>query len=231
MRVALRRGAACSSALLGADLLGVPHGADRRSCPTRTRATSSSHRAGAGGRVARLHDERSRKQAEQILRKAARGRRTMFAVGGFSFSGAAPNQGIDVRAAEGRSTSGAGDEHSAQAVRRPAARPLFGRSPARSSIPFLPPSIHGLGHVRRLPVRAARSDAADRHRRARRAATQQLIGAGQPDAGARRACSRSSPRTIRSSSSTIDREQAQEPRHAARARSPTRCRCSSARRT
>ena len=48
----------CSSGCLGADLLGLHAACRRRSCPTRIQGYFITHRAGAAGRVARVHDER-----------------------------------------------------------------------------------------------------------------------------------------------------------------------------
>jgi HAE1 family hydrophobic/amphiphilic exporter-1 len=82
------------------------------------------------------------RQAEEIIKRQPEANR-MFAAGGFSFAGAAPNQGImfvqlkDFDERPGR-------EHSAQAV----LGRLYGEFSTITGamvIPFLPPSIQGLG--------------------------------------------------------------------------------------
>jgi len=82
------------------------------------------------------------RQVEQIMMKMPEHNR-MFAAGGFSFAGSAPNQGImfaqlkDFKARRG-------DAHSAKAI----VGQLFGafsQIPGAMVIPFLPPSIQGLG--------------------------------------------------------------------------------------
>jgi HAE1 family hydrophobic/amphiphilic exporter-1 len=82
------------------------------------------------------------KQAEQIMRRQPETIR-MFAAGGFSFTGAAPNQGIMfVQLKDFSERRGA--EHSAQAL----LGRLYGEFSAITGamvIPFLPPSIQGLG--------------------------------------------------------------------------------------
>ena len=161
-------------------------------------------RAGAAGRVARLHDEhreagradhrRSMPEVEPHVRR----RRLQLRRGG-------AEPGHHVRAAEGLRPSGRGDEHSAKAV----VGQLFGafsQITGAMVIPFLPPSIQGLGQFGGFPYELLDQSGGPIEDLA--AAAQQLIGAGQPDAGPDRRSSRSSPPTIRSSSSTIDREQA-----------------------
>jgi hydrophobic/amphiphilic exporter-1 (mainly G- bacteria), HAE1 family len=82
------------------------------------------------------------KQAEQIMMKMPE-HKTMFAAGGFSFAGSAPNQGIlfaQLKDFDERR----GEEHSAKAV----VGELFGafsQITGAMVIPFLPPSIQGLG--------------------------------------------------------------------------------------
>jgi HAE1 family hydrophobic/amphiphilic exporter-1 len=81
------------------------------------------------------------KQAEQILMETPEVR-AVFAVTGFSFSGAAPNQGImfvALKPFEERE----GDEHRLQAVLNRLRGPLFGIQGAMV-IPFAPPSINGI---------------------------------------------------------------------------------------
>jgi HAE1 family hydrophobic/amphiphilic exporter-1 len=81
------------------------------------------------------------KQAEKILMETPEVR-AVFAVTGFSFSGAAPNQGImfvALKPFEERE----GEEHRLQAVLNRLRGPLFGIQGAMV-IPFAPPSINGL---------------------------------------------------------------------------------------
>jgi HAE1 family hydrophobic/amphiphilic exporter-1 len=80
-------------------------------------------------------------QAEQILMKDP-DVLALFSVMGFSFSGAAPNQGIMfVRLKEFKDRTG--DTHSLQAVLRRVTGPLFG-IPGAIVVAFTPPSIPGL---------------------------------------------------------------------------------------
>ena len=69
--------------------------------------------------------------------------RHMFGVGGFSFAGSGPNQGILFCMLKDFAER-PGEEHSAKALRRPAVRRV---QPVTGAIvfPFLPPSINGLG--------------------------------------------------------------------------------------
>ena len=99
-----------------------------------------------------------------------------------------------------------GEEHSAQGAGRPAVRRRSAQITGAMVIPFLPPSIQGLGQFGGFTYELL--DQSGGPIENLEAAAQQLIGAGQPDAGPGRRCSRSSPPTIRSWSSTIDREQA-----------------------
>lgn len=81
------------------------------------------------------------KQVESILMKTPEVR-TVFSVAGFSFSGAASNQGImfvPLKPFEERQ----GDEHRLQAVLARLRGPLFGVQGALA-IPFAPPSINGI---------------------------------------------------------------------------------------
>ena len=82
------------------------------------------------------------KQAEQIMKRQPESSR-MFAAGGFSFAGSAPNQGIMFAQLKDFSER-RGAEHSAQAV----LGRLYGEFSQITGalvIPFLPPSIQGLG--------------------------------------------------------------------------------------
>ena len=80
-------------------------------------------------------------QAEQVLMKDP-DVLALFSVMGFSFSGAAPNQGIMfVRLKEFKDRTG--DTHSLQAVLRRVTGPLFG-IPGAIVVAFTPPSIPGL---------------------------------------------------------------------------------------
>ncbi len=119
------------------------------------------HRAGAGRRVARVHDGIA-KQAEKIL-FAEPEIAAAFSVMGFSFSGAAPNNGLmfaRLKAYAERQRA----EQSLEAVLEPRARRAV-RHPRRDrACRSPPPAIQGLSRVRRLPVRGARSDRR-RHRR------------------------------------------------------------------
>ena len=135
----------------------------------------------------------------------------MFAVGGFGFAGAAPNQGMFFMHAEADSTSAAGAEHSAQALVGQAVRRRSAQIPGATVIPFLPPAIQGLGQFGGFQLRAARPERrADR--RIWRAAAQQLIGQGNQTpglAGAVHAVHRQ-----RSAARRDDRSRAgEEPRH------------------
>jgi HAE1 family hydrophobic/amphiphilic exporter-1 len=82
------------------------------------------------------------KQAEQIVSKLPEHHR-MFAAGGFSFAGSAPNQGILFEQLKDFPER-PGDAHSAKAI----VGQLFGafsQITGAMVIPFLPPSIQGLG--------------------------------------------------------------------------------------
>ncbi|HEV3141505.1 MAG TPA: multidrug efflux RND transporter permease subunit [Vicinamibacterales bacterium] len=82
------------------------------------------------------------KQAEQIMKAQPESNR-MFAAGGFSFAGTAPNQGIMFAQLKDFNER-RGDEHSAKAV----VGRLYGAFSQITDamvIPFLPPSIQGLG--------------------------------------------------------------------------------------
>ena len=135
-------------------------------------------RPGAGRRVARVHDQTSRKQAEAVDPAAAGSRWRSFSVAGFSFSGAAPNQGLmfvrlkDFRRAARAETS----------RWRPCSDrirgPLLGGIPGALVIPVAPPAIQGLSHVRRIPVRGARRSRAATSR-TWPSVTGQMIAQGQ----------------------------------------------------
>ena len=145
-----------------------------RSCPRRTPATSSPW---SRRRPARRSStpRTSTRQAEAILKKDP-DIESSFAVMGFSFSGAAPNQGL-IFAAMKPFAERHGEEHSVKATLARIFGPLLGRSAAAIVVPFAPPSIQGLGPVRRLrvpgprPVRAATSTRWS-------AATYGMVGAG-----------------------------------------------------
>jgi hydrophobic/amphiphilic exporter-1 (mainly G- bacteria), HAE1 family len=82
------------------------------------------------------------KQAEQIMMKLPESKQ-MFAAGGFGFTGTAPNQGV-LFAQLKDFNERRGEEHSAKAV----VGQLFGafsQITGAMVIPFLPPSINGLG--------------------------------------------------------------------------------------
>jgi hydrophobic/amphiphilic exporter-1 (mainly G- bacteria), HAE1 family len=81
-------------------------------------------------------------QVQAVLGKV-REVESVFAVTGFSFTGNAPNRGI-VFAGLRPYSQRKGDEHSAAAVLNRLRGPLFGISGALV-IPFLPPSVNGLG--------------------------------------------------------------------------------------
>ena len=84
------------------------------------------------------------KQVEQIAAEDARDSDTMFGVGGFSFAGSAPNQGIMFVHAEGLRPSG----RATRTRRKAVVGQLFGafsQITGAMVIPFLPPSINGLG--------------------------------------------------------------------------------------
>jgi len=83
------------------------------------------------------------KQAEQIMQRLPESNK-MFAAGGFGFTGTAPNQGI-VFAQLKDFTERRGDQHSAKTI----VGQLFGafsQITGAMVIPFLPPSIQGLGN-------------------------------------------------------------------------------------
>ena len=167
----------------------------RRRCSARptgsTRAVPPGVRARRGPGLLHHHRPGAGRARRSSTRRTSRSRPSrscckdpeiagVFAVVGFSFSGAAPNQGHDVRAAEADSTSGKGDEHSLQAVVGRLSRPAARRSPARWSLPFPPPSIQGLGAFGGFQFEVldqTRRPTSTRWRRRRYA----LIGAGQPD--------------------------------------------------
>ena len=83
------------------------------------------------------------KQAEAIIVEAAGGRRRS-SVAGFSFSGAAPNPGADVRAAEGDRRAPEGEDQSLARVLGRMRGPLLGGIPGALVIPVAPPAIQGL---------------------------------------------------------------------------------------
>ena len=94
------------------------------------------------GRLARLHDEHRQAGRTASCRRRRRCS-NVFGVGGFSFGGSAPNPGmmfVMLKDFDERP----GDEHCAKAV----VGRLFGafsQITGATVIPFLPPSINGLG--------------------------------------------------------------------------------------
>ena len=117
------------------------------------------------------------KKAEQII-YADKDVAAAFSVMGFSFSGAAPNNGmIFIRLKDYDERQG--KDQSLQAVLQRLSGPLF-MIPGAIVAAFPPPSIQGLWRVRRLPVRSARSNRLDRHQHARRRDVRH-DGRGQPE--------------------------------------------------
>jgi hydrophobic/amphiphilic exporter-1 (mainly G- bacteria), HAE1 family len=115
------------------------------------------------------------KEAEKIL-LATPEIRAVFSVMGFSFSGAAPNQGlmfVSLKPFDERTE----DEQRLQAVLNRLRGPLFGVQGAMV-IPFAPPPIEGHGRVRRVHVPGARP-VGRRHRRPWRRRGQRDRGSGQ----------------------------------------------------
>ena len=150
----------------------------------------------------------------------------MFAVGGFSFAGSAPNQGILFVQLKDFAER-PGEEHSAKAHRRPAVRRV--QPDHRRDGHSVPAAVDpGPRPVRRLHLRAARSERrADRGPRGGGAAADR---AGEPDAGAGGAVHAvHRERSAAASSTSI----ASRPRASAcrSATSPTRCRSCSGRPT
>ena len=167
--------------------------------------------AGAGGRVARVHGQR---RAGRPRRSCSRSPTSpaVFSVMGFSFSGAAPNQGImfvRLKPFDERH----GDEHSAQAIVARLRGKLLGGISGAIVVAVPAAADPRPRRVRRVRVRGARPERR-RHREP---------GGGHAGAGAARGnqspscagCSRRSPPTTRSCYVTIDRERAQGAGHAA----------------
>ncbi len=167
------------------------------------------------------------RQAEQVLLKDP-DIEGVFSVMGFSFSGAAPNQGLIFSSLKPFAQT---QRNRARAQKRPGPghADRSSASAERSSSPFAPPSIPGLGQLRRLRVPGPRS-VGRRHQRA---------GGGDVRRWSARATA--SPRAGRAVQLVHGERPAVERRDrpraracagcAARARSRARCRSSSARRT
>jgi hydrophobic/amphiphilic exporter-1 (mainly G- bacteria), HAE1 family len=118
---------------------GVPGGADGVRARGGRRLLHHD-RAGAGGRLARVHDRN--RQAGRADLYARAGHRGVFSVMGFSFAGAAPEQRPHLHAAEGlRRAAGAPSSRSGRA--QPHARAAV-RIPGAIVVPFAPPAIQGL---------------------------------------------------------------------------------------
>jgi HAE1 family hydrophobic/amphiphilic exporter-1 len=163
-------------------------------------------------------------QVEDSIRQVPEARR-LFAAGGFSFAGSAPNQGIlflNLADFEERTRP----DQSAQAI----VGKLFGafsRIPGAIVMPFLPPTINGLGIFGGFEYQlldqsgGAIEDLAT--------AARQIVAQGNQTPGLT-GLSRSSPPTIRrfASTSTANRRKAWGCRSAT---SPGRCRCCSGRPT
>ena len=183
LRHALRGGPWSLLFVVGAraDVVGLSQRCRRRSCPKRTRATSSS-------RCRRRRARRSNtpatiaRQAEQIILKDP-DVLALFSVMGFSFSGAAPNQGLMFVAPEAVRRPNGSRAFGCRPCSARVSGPLFG-IPGAIVVGFAPPSIPGLEPVRRLRVPGARSERA-RDINALAAATQAMVGAGQRS---RRSC-------------------------------------------
>ena len=151
----------------------------------------------------------------------------MFAAGGFSFAGSAPNQGIlfaqlkDFKDRRGRAST----------RRKALVGQLFGafsQITGAMVIPFLPPSIQGLGQFGGFTYELL--DQSGGPIENLEAAAQQLIAQGNQTPGLTGAVHAVHRRTIRSSSSTsiASRRRASACRSAT---SPTRCRSCSGRPT
>ena len=123
------------------DAGGCTASSRRRSCRSRTRATSSASCRRPRGRRLQYTGEIAR-QAEQILLKDPEVL-GVFSVMGFSFSGAAPNQGLIFTSLKPFAER-EGPEHSAQTVINRVFGQFAGISGA-NVFPTLPASIPGLG--------------------------------------------------------------------------------------
>ena len=166
------------------------------------------------------------KQAEKIL-FADPDILAAFSVMGFSFTGAAPNNGMIFARLKDYGER-PGPEHSLQAVLNRVSGQLFG---IPGAIVMAVRAASAARHIAlwRLPVRSARSDGQRGHQRAG-GGDVRVDGRRQSERTGRRACSAPSAPTIPSCSSTsiATRRAASACRFG---RSPTRCRCSSARST
>ena len=166
------------------------------------------------------------KRAEDIILKDP-DVMALFSVMGFSFSGAASNQGlmfVRLKPFEDR----IGDEHSVQAVLGRISGPLFG-IPGAIVVGFTPPAIQGLSRFGGFEFQVLDQSGGDITRLAQ--ATQAIAGAGNQSPKLRPGlCSARSPRTTRScrSRSTASARSRSGCRSA---RSRARCRSSSGRST
>ena len=196
--------------------------------PARGRRLLHDHRAGAGRRVARVHDRRSPSRP----RRSSTPTRTSpaaFSVMGFSFSGAAPNNGMIFTRLKPY------DER--QRRRRIRSSAVLGRA-ARAAVRH--PRRASSWRSRRRRSRACRRSAASSSRCSiRPAATitglaRRARRGGRRSGNSRRRSSGAS-RSFRADdpqlSVDIDRDKAPAASACRCARSPTRCRCSSARST
>ena len=185
----------------------------RRSCPTRTRATSSRIVQAPPG-ASLEYTTNIAKQAEKILLRATRTSQRCSRSMGFSFAGAAPNNGHDLRRGCKDFDERPGAEQSLAGGAQPRCAGRCSAIPGAMVVPFPPPAIQGLSAVRRLPVRGARPD-----RRPTSttwpAATQRLIGAAATRRPGRRARSRSFTRRRSAAGRRHRSRQGAQPRPAA----------------
>ena len=125
--------------LLGADLLRVQPRAARVRARGRRRLLHLD-RAGAAGRVARVHDATSSKEAEKIL-LAVPEVESVFSILGFSFTGSALEPGAHLHAAQAVRRAASGRSSAIQALLPRLRGPLFGIQ-GGLVIPFAPPGIN-----------------------------------------------------------------------------------------
>ena len=158
------------------DLVGVSRGARRRSCPTKTRATSS---RSCRRRPARRSDYTTNimKQAEKVYLAPAGSRGRLLGRRLQLLSGAASNSGPDVRRGSRTSRSGSGRAHSLHGGDQPAARSADAGFLATLVIPVAPPPIQGLSSFGGFQFEVLDS-IRRRHRRSWPTSTQQLAMAG-----------------------------------------------------
>ncbi len=154
------------------DVVGLSHGA---AGVHPRRRPGLFHHPGAGTRRGRRSStpDRSRKRAEDIILKDP-DVMALFSVMGFSFSGAASNQGlmfVRLKPFEER----IGDEHSVQAVLGRISGPLFG-IPGAIVVGFTPPAIQGLSRFGGFEFQVLDQSGGDITRLAQ--ATQAIAGAG-----------------------------------------------------